>query len=259
MKNYDRVSIGYKVVGRGEKKVIALHSWMDDAESWNLMIPFLDIEKFTYVFMDLRGYGSSKQIKGIYNSDEVVSDLFNLADDLKWNNFYLIGHSMSGLIAQKAALLDINNRILKIALVTPVSAGGFEADESTINFFKSIVQNEEVATIAYGVFTSNRLSDFWKRIRAKRHIEITHDEAQLAYIDMWTKESFLEKMTDIKKHFLVLSGQYDFQQFRSEQQTMVFKDFQMVEHITLENSGHFPMQECPVYLTSVIENYFALS
>jgi len=256
MKTIQKVAIGYNLVGTGDKKVIALHSWMDDAESWNLTIPFLNQSEYSYAFMDVRGYGKSKNIEGIFNSDEIANDIFNLADDLGWKDFYLIGHSMCGLAAQKATLLDVNNRIIKIALVTPVSAGGFPADADTMGFFKSIVQNEEVASMAYGVFTSNRLSDKWKHTRAKRHIEVTDRDAQLEYINMWTGENFLNEMKNVSKQILVLAGQYDHPQFMLDVQKEVFANFQNVEFVEIENAGHFPMQETPVFLVTSIENYF---
>lgn len=249
------VSIGYYIIGNGDKKVIALHSWMDDAESWKGTIPYLNVEEYTYAFMDVRGYGKSKTIRGFYNSDEIANDVMNLADSLNWAKFNLIGHSMCGLAAQKASLLDNYNRILKIVLVTPVSACGFPADADTRNFFYQIVQNEEVAKMAYGVFTDGRLSDNWKRMRAKRHVEVTDKEAQLAYINMWTEENFLNEMEKVSKPFLVLSGKHDHFQFQINNQREAFKNFQTVEFIEIENSGHFPMQETPVYLASVIENF----
>ena len=253
----NKVDIGYNLVGEGPQKVIALHSWMDDAESWNTAIPFINSEAFTYAFMDVRGYGESKNIKGVFNSEEIVNDIFNLADRLGWDSFHLIGHSMCGLVAQKAALLDETNRIKKIALITPVSAGGFPADADTLSFFKSIVQTEEVASMAYGVFTSNRLSTHWKNKRAKRHVEVTDRQAQLEYINMWTTENFLDEMKHSAKEFLVLPGQYDHPGFKLEAQMEVFKDFQNVSFIEIENSGHFPMQETPVFLISTLEKFFS--
>lgn len=255
MKIEKNVSIGYYIVGNGNKKVIALHSWMDDAESWISTIPYLNVEEYTYAFMDVRGYGKSKEIAGLYTSDEIANDVMNLADSLLWAKFSLIGHSMCGLAAQKASLLDNYNRILKIVLVTPVSAGGFPADADTKDFFSSIVQNKDVAEIAYGVFTEDRLSNYWKKIRAKRHVEVTNKEAQLAYINMWTEENFLSEMEKVSKPFLVLSGKHDHFQFQINSQREAFKNFQTVEFIELENSGHFPMQETPVYLASVIEKF----
>lgn len=255
MKTKQKVSIGYHLIGNGNKKIIALHSWMDDAQSWNTTIPFLNLVEYSYAFMDVRGYGASKNIKGDFNSNEIANDVFNLADDLGWKEFNLIGHSMCGLAAQKTALIDNHNRIKKIVLVTPVSAGGFLADDDTIQFLKSIPQNEEVAAIGYGVFTSNRLSDNWKMTRAKRHVEVTDKDAQLAYINMWTKENFLDDMKNIAKPFLVLAGQYDHPQFKLNVQKIVFDHFQNIEFIEIENAGHFPMQETPIFLATTIENF----
>lgn len=79
--------------------------------------------------------GKSKDLKGKFDSNEIANDVFNLADELGWDKFYLIGHSMCGLAAQKAALLDKDSRIIKILLVTPVSSAGFPADEQTKSSF----------------------------------------------------------------------------------------------------------------------------
>lgn len=257
MSTTEKVTIGYSLYGQGPKKIIALHSWMDDAESWNTTLPFLNTEEFTYAFMDVRGYGRSRNIRGVYNSAEIAADVFTLADDLGWENFYLIGHSMCGLAAQRAALLDSRNRILKIALITPVSSGGFPADEATLEFFTSIVQNTEVAGMAYGAFTGNRLSAYWQQSRAKRHVEVTASEAQLAYIRMWTAENFISQMKEVNKPILVLPGRHDHPQFKLGAQLEAFEGFKQVEFIEIENAGHFPMQEAPVFLISTIERFFS--
>ena len=50
---------------------------MDDAESWNSTIPFLNTNQYTYAFMDVRGYGYSKNMEGQYNLEEIKNDIFN--------------------------------------------------------------------------------------------------------------------------------------------------------------------------------------
>lgn len=257
MEKITKTSVGYRLYGTGTKKIIALHSWMDDAESWNTTIPFLNINDFSYAFMDVRGYGESKNIKGVFTSDEIANDIFNLAETLGWHKFYLIGHSMCGLAAQKAAILDKKGQIIKIALVTPVSAAGFAADPNTKEFFSSIVQNEEMAKVAYGAFTENRLSDYWATIRANRHVEVTDKVAQLEYINMWTGENFIDQMKQVQIPFLVLPGQYDHPQFKLEAQKRAFAEFKHVDFTEIENAGHFPMQETPVFLISSIERFFS--
>lgn len=250
-----QTNVNYTTHGNGEKKVIVLHSWMDDYESWKPVIQYLDLEKHTYTFIDIRGYGKSKHIKGEYTSDEIANDIFNVADKIGWKEFYLIGHSMSGMAVQKATLLDSTSRIKKIVAVTPVSSSGFPVDEQTLLFFKSIVQNEDVTNKAFRAFTSNRLSETWYKNRTKRHIEVTDEKAQLAYINMWTGENFSYEMKTVKVPFLVLSAQYDHPGFRLENQKKAFENFKNVTFIEIENSGHFPMQETPIFLAAKIEEF----
>ena len=250
-----KAKVNYTIHGNGEKKVIVLHSWMDDYESWKPMLPYLNLDAHTYAFMDLRGYGKSKDVKGKCNSDEIANDIFDIADDLKWDEFYLVGHSMSGMAVQKAALLDSKKRIQKIVAVTPVSSAGFPVDDQTLQFFQSIPQNEEMTKTAFGAFTSNRLSDNWYEIRTKRNIEAIDKDAQLAYIEMWTKENFQEEMKSVETPFLVLTGKHDHLGFVLAEQEKAFQDFQNVDFLEIESSGHFPMFETPALLAAAIEKY----
>ena len=240
----------------GCEKVIVLHSWMDDYESWKPTIPYFNLEMYTYAFIDLRGYGKSKGAKGEYTTEEIARDIFSVADELDWKDFYLIGHSMTGMAVQKAALLDSKKRIQKIITVTPVSSAGFPVDEKTKEFFQSIPGNGEMTSMAFGAFTSSRASSAFYKVRTERNLEAIDREAQLAYMDMWTGENFQDQMKTVDTPFLVLWGQYDHPGFQFEAQEKAFEEFQEVELKKIENSGHFPMFETPVFLAATIENFF---
>ena len=256
-KNQNIVSIGHTIYGNGSEKIIVLHSWNGDIESYKPIIPHINIKKYTYVFMDVRGYGKSKAIKGKYNSDEIANDVFDLADKLGFDKFYLIGHSMTGIAVQKAALKDKKNRIKKIIAIAPVSSAGMPIDEKGLAFFKSVVGNYKMTKVAFNVFSGNRLSDQWVSKRAKRNVEITDFNAQMTYIKMVTEEDFLKKMKKVKTPFLVISGEYDNPDFVASVQKKSFETFQNVEFLDIGNSGHFPMQETPIYFTTSIENYLS--
>ena len=196
--NQSNHSIRYTIHGIGSHKVIVLHSWMGEYQSWSPVIPHLDTETFTYAFADVRGYGKSQNIKGHYTSDEIAKDVFAVADELGWDSFYLVGHSMTGMAVQKATLLDSSNRIKKVIAITPVSSAGVPTDEETLQFFKAIIQNPVVANQAYRAFTSNRLSAQWYTSQANRHVASADPDAQLGYLKMWTGENFSSKMPQVK-------------------------------------------------------------
>ena len=114
--------LAHDVFGNGSEKVLMLHSWVDDGNSFELVKPYLNTERYTYVFAHLRGYGRSKNIKGEYTSNEISADAFRLADHLGWKKFHLIGHSMSGMAVQRMAINDWNSgkkRLKSVVAITP--------------------------------------------------------------------------------------------------------------------------------------------
>ena len=111
--------IAHKQVGLGKEKVLVMHSWTTDSKSYDYMIPYLNTDDYTYVFVDLRGYGSSKEMQGTYSAEEASSDAIKLVDLLVWDEFHLIGHSMSGMIVQKIAV-DNPSRVKTVVAITPV-------------------------------------------------------------------------------------------------------------------------------------------
>ena len=44
--------------------------------------------------MDLRGYGGRKEVAGEFTMDEAAADAIALADELGWDRFSVVGHSM---------------------------------------------------------------------------------------------------------------------------------------------------------------------
>lgn len=59
--------IAYKQIGSGKEKVLVMHNWMGDSSSYDSMITYLNIDAYTYVFVDLRGYGCSMEISGMFS------------------------------------------------------------------------------------------------------------------------------------------------------------------------------------------------
>lgn len=94
--------LGHELFGSGPEKVIVLHDWMGDSENYKYVRPWLDSTGFSYAFVDVRGYGRSKGLKGEYSTGEVAADTAKLADHLGWAKYHLVGHSMNGMAGFKA-------------------------------------------------------------------------------------------------------------------------------------------------------------
>ncbi len=64
------------------------------------MLPELvDADTYTYALIDYRGYGARKDEAGEYTLEEISADTLALADELGWDRFALVGHSMGGAAA----------------------------------------------------------------------------------------------------------------------------------------------------------------
>ncbi|PNJ37374.1 SERHL2 isoform 4 [Pongo abelii] len=79
--------------------VLCLHGWLDNANSFDRLIPLLPPD-FYYVAMDFGGHGlSSHYSPGVpYNLQTFVSEIRRVVAALKWNRFSILGHSFGGVV-----------------------------------------------------------------------------------------------------------------------------------------------------------------
>ncbi|XP_004700754.2 serine hydrolase-like protein 2 [Echinops telfairi] len=80
--------------------VLCLHGWLDNANSFDRLIPLLP-QNFYYVAMDFGGHGlSSHYAPGVpYYYQNFVNEVRRVSAALKWNRFSLMGHSFGGTVA----------------------------------------------------------------------------------------------------------------------------------------------------------------
>ncbi|CAH0990635.1 2-succinyl-6-hydroxy-2, 4-cyclohexadiene-1-carboxylate synthase [Sinobacterium norvegicum] len=93
-------NIVYQRWGDGTgRRVIALHGWLDNAASFEIIAPMLhDID---LVVLDQIGHGYSdhRTAPAAYNIWDDLLDVLALADHLEWQGFSLLGHSRGAMIS----------------------------------------------------------------------------------------------------------------------------------------------------------------
>ncbi|XP_012332386.1 serine hydrolase-like protein 2 isoform X2 [Aotus nancymaae] len=80
--------------------VLCLHGWLDNANSFDRLIPLLPQDLY-YVAMDFGGHGlSSHYSPGVpYYHQNFVNEIRRVVAALKWNRFSIMGHSFGGVVA----------------------------------------------------------------------------------------------------------------------------------------------------------------
>lgn len=215
------------------------------------------------MFADLRGYGRSKHLEGVYNEKEIGADAFRLADRLGWKRFHLIGHSMSGMAVQRMAIDDWTHgghRIKSLIAISPVTADGYPADQQTRKFLWDLIHDRELSEQGIAGLTGQRLLPKWSRVKVERHLATSRPDAMRGYYRMWMDGGFSDEAAAAQAGtpLRVIGERQDLPGFQEEKYRATFPLwYPNVDLQFIADAGHFPMFETPVYLATLVEEFLA--
>ncbi len=248
------MDIGHKLMGEGASRVLVLHGWLGDQRIFEPMFDSLNLESFTYAFMDYRGYGCSRDLARAYTMDEVAGDAFALADKLGWDWFYVVGHCMGGMVAQHM-VADAPDRVRASVLIAPVPACGMQFDEDTWALFHGAIEDPMKRAGIFDFATGSRLSATWLDAMSARSVACSTREAFAGYLDAWMKTDFSARLQGGAHRMKVLVGEYDPAMTPALMNQTLLAWNHRAEMEILPNCGHYPMLETPVYLATVTERF----
>lgn len=138
----------------GGLPVIAVHGWLDNAGSFDLLAPQLTGTHL--IAIDCAGHGLSEHRSddAVYNIWQDVPDVFAVADLLGWKQFALLGHSRGAGIASLAAG-TMPDRITALALIDGgIPVPGEPADAPQL--FAKSVSKRDTLRAAHGRIYATR-------------------------------------------------------------------------------------------------------
>jgi pimeloyl-ACP methyl ester carboxylesterase len=220
------------------------------------MLPYLTPERFHYVFADLRGYGLSREIEGANTLDESAEDALAVADKLGWTRFSLVGHSMSGLIVQRIAQLA-PERITRVVAVTPVSPASMGLPPEAVEHFRAIALGDDKQRFAaLSPMWGTRLSETWIRFKLRRWRETASPAAAAKYVEVWGCSNLPQNRQALETPVLVVAAAQDAPPFQAAAlEASMLPWYPKATLVSLGESGHYPMQEQPPLLATLIENF----
>ena len=251
------MTISYSQHGSGPERVLVMHDWAGDHSTYDPTIPYLDGSAFTYAFVDLRGYGKSRDMTGEYTVTEVAKDCLEVVDELGWQTFHVIGHSMTGMATQRIAL-DAPSRVKSAIAVCAVSAAGFPMDDETWGFFSSTTENDDAFRGLMKDVTGGKLSDQWADAKLRQNRETSAPECRMGSLTMFSKTNFAKEVQGLETPYLVVIGENDYEGMNEAAMKETFLSMHPnAELVIIPNCGHYPMQECPPFFATVIENFLS--
>ncbi|GAB1258226.1 alpha/beta hydrolase [Aurantivibrio plasticivorans] len=146
------ITIAAKEWGQpGDLPVLALHGWLDNCASFNKLAPML--KGVHFIAIDMAGHGLSghRQVGMSYPIVQDVTEVFQIADQLHWQEFALMGHSRGAIISALAAG-TFPERISHLALIDGFKPSTTKMEDSPTQLAQSIIDLQRHRSRGFAVY-----------------------------------------------------------------------------------------------------------
>lgn len=248
------MGIDARTIGSGEHKVIVVHDWFGTADAWRPFLDYLDTDAFTFAFPDARGYGSRRDVPGEHTVEEFAGDVLAAADELGWQTFSLVGHSMGGKVVQRV-LADAPDRVRKLVGVAGVPAAAFPVSEER---WAGFLAAEKVPAARRGLIdflTGGKAGAVWLDRFTQQSFDSSDPAAFGGYVRSWVPSEFVAEVLGKEQPVKIIVGENDPGISADVARATWLKFYPNAELDVLPGAGHFPMHETPVALAASLESF----
>ena len=242
-----------RTAGAGDIRVIALHGWFGAGNSWDPTVAWLDPSTYTVAIPDYRGYGDLIGQDGEYTIDEIAADALALADDLGWESFALVGHSMGGKAAQLIAA-TAPARVRRIVAVTPVPPGPLPFDDATRAVFRGAATDMGKRAQIIASSTGYRNSRTFVDTVIAQSLQ-SSTAAFAGYFESWVGDDITAKVDGLTVPIMVVAGEHDNALHADTMRAALMPFYPNAELQVMAAAGHYPIFETPVALAAAIDSF----
>ena len=272
----NNVSLAAKEWGRaGDTPIIALHGWLDNANSFDNMLPYL--EGFHVIAIDMAGHSRSgfRSADSSYDIWQDMGDVAAVADQMGWERFALLGHSRGAIVSALVAgtfperishcmLIDsyfpipskTGNAAAQLAKaiadakrfgsLSPSAFDSFaDAVNARVNGFVSL-QPEAATTLAERGVIESEGKFYWRndqRLKATSMVTFTKEQC----------ESFFTSITAPIMLIMAGSGLLSGQPIQPQLKQWV----PHIEVVSMEGSHHLHLEGCAQQVAEKAQQFFS--
>ena len=244
--------LSFKKIGKG-KPLVLVHGYLGGQNMWKFQEDLQD--NFELIMPSLAGYGESAGLVAPSTIRENAHQVFELLDHLNVDSFYLLGHSMGGMIVQEMAVMK-PTRVEKLVCFGTGSIGAlpnrFETIEESRNRIKKIGIKKTRENIAKTWFVDYLLGDGYK-LCLEEGAKAT-PQAALASLDAWDYWDGRGQLNDIKSDTLILWSNKD-RSYDKNQQDILNQGIKDSRLEIIDGCAHNSHMEKPELFNSIIKDF----
>jgi len=245
-------NLSYKKIGKG-KPLVLVHGYLGGQNMWK----FQEELKHDYelIMPSLAGYGESSYLTAPSTIRENAEQVFELLNHLNIDTFYLLGHSMGGMIVQEMAALR-PSRVEKLICFGTGSIGvlpnRFETIEESRHKIKTIGIKETRENIAKTWFVDYLKGEGYQLCLEEGAKATT--QAALASLDAWDCWDGREQLSQIASPTLILWSNQD-RSYDINQQNILNQGIKNSRLEIIKDCAHNSHMEKPNLVNNAIKQF----
>ena len=234
--------------------LILIHGFLGSSKMWEPQINFFK-NHFRVITPDLPGFGKSNKAKSHNSIQSIANLLMDCLEEKKIDKFYLLGHSMGGMIVQEMAK-EYGNKIVKLICYSTgprgEMPGRFESvDQSRENLKKKGLEIT-VKNIAKTWFVRKENAKYFDIcIEAGKQTSTKAADDALVAFKNWNG---VDTLKNIKNETLIVWGDQD-KSYNLEQIKTLEKSIKKSKLVIFKNCAHNVHLEQPDQFNNTIKNF----
>ena len=246
--------LSYKKIGKG-KPFVLVHGYLGGQDMWRFQEDLKD--HFELIMPSLPGYGESAFMSAPSTIRENAVKVFELLNHLGIETFYLLGHSMGGMIVQEMAALS-PERVERLICFGTGSIGvlpsRFETIEESREKIKKVGIKQARESIAKTWFVDYLLGDGYQLCLDEGAKATT--QAALASLDAWDSWDGRGQLEKIQSPTLILWSDKD-RSYDWNQQEILKKGISDSIVEIIEGCAHNSHMEKPELVNRIIRQFLS--
>ena len=245
-------NLSYKKIGKG-KPLVLVHGYLGGQNMWK----FQEELKHDYelIMPSLAGYGESSHLIAPSTIRENAEQVFELINHLNIDTFYLLGHSMGGMIVQEMAALR-PSRVEKLICFGTGSIGvlpnRFETIEESRHKIKTIGIKKTRENIAKTWFVDYLKGEGYQLCLEEGAKATT--QAALASLDAWDSWDGRRQLSEISSPTLILWSNKD-RSYDLNQQNILNQGIKNSRLEIIKDCAHNSHMEKPILVNNAIKQF----